>query len=102
MVNGYVKMTKNYTNFKSKATEPSVIPAKASSIHPSKSRKMEHSIAVSLSGKIDSEREIVSEAEDFVNLKDHYQNKSKGYNKIEKASNLIRSLNVSTKKAGNQ
>ena len=32
-------------------------------------------------------------------MEDHSPNKSKGYNKTEKASNLVRSLNVSTKKA---
>ena len=75
------------------------IPAKASSSHSSKRIKMKYSIAVSLPRKINSETKMVSEAEDSVNWEDHSQNKSRGYNKTEKASNFVRSLNVSTKKA---
>ena len=57
---------------------------------------MEHFIAVR---KISSEIGMVSETEDFVNWKDHSPNKSRGYNKTEKAFKLVISLNVSTKKA---
>jgi len=60
---------------------------------------MQDSIAVSLPRKINSETEIVIEAEDSVNWEDHSPNKSKEYNKTEKASNLVRSQDVSTKKA---
>ena len=60
---------------------------------------MEHSIAVSLLRKKNSETEMVSDVVDSVNWEDHSPNKSRGYNKIDKASNLVSSLNVSTKKA---
>ena len=71
----------------------------AKPLHPSKRRTMEYSIAVSLPRKINSETEMLSEAEDSVNGEDHSPNKSRGYNKTEKASKWVRYLNVSTKKA---